>query len=165
MVGSNSTSTVLQKAILVQRGCGAILRDENGNCKEMIVVPIGSQTNHKEKAMATLQGILLAKICNCPYLWIEGDSNNIIKCLKGTSKPSWTINNIIKATKDLINTFEKCFISHIYREANGSTNWAANVAVIQHKMITWKGEEHIPDDVRTIIFKDRYNSTPKIING
>lgn len=35
-------------------GCGAILRDEKGNCKEIVVVPIGSQTNHKAKAMAAL---------------------------------------------------------------------------------------------------------------
>lgn len=131
----------------------------------MIVVPIGSQTNHKVEAMAALKGILLAKRWNCPYLWIEGDSNNIIKCLKGTSKTSWTINNITKATRDLIDTFEKCFISHIYHAANGSVDWAANVAVIQDKMIIWKGEENIPNDVRSIIFKDQYNSIPKIING
>lgn len=126
----------------------------------MIVVPIGCQTNHMAESMAALQGILLAKRWNCPYLWIERDSNNIIKCLKGISKPSWTINNIIKAARDLINTFDKCFISHIYRKANSPANWAANMAVTHNNMATWKGEKGLLNDVRSIIFMDRYNSTP-----
>lgn len=114
--------------------------------------------------MAALQGILLAKRWNCPYIWIEGYSNNIIKCLKGTSKPSWSINNIIKEAKDLINTFEKIYISHIYREANVSTVWAANAAVNQDEMITWQGEQGLLKEVRLIILKDRYHSIPKIFD-
>lgn len=66
-------------------GCGAILRDDKGICKGMVAVPIGIQTNHKAEVMAALQGIILAKKWNCTHLWIEGDSNNIIKCLNGTS--------------------------------------------------------------------------------
>lgn len=119
----------------------------------MIDVPIGSQTNHKAEVLAALQGILLTKRWNFPYIWIEGDSNNIIKCLKGTFKPSWSINNIIKATRDLINTFEKSYMSHIYREVNGSTDWAANAVVNQDEMITWKGEQGLLEDVRLIILR------------
>lgn len=130
----------------------------------MVVVPIGSQTNHKAEAMAALQAILLAKKWDFPFIWIERDSNSIIKCLKGTSKPSWSINNIIKSTKDLINTFEKSYKSHIYHEANGSANWATNTMVNKDEMITWRGEQGLLEDVKLIIFKDRYISTPKMFD-
>lgn len=146
-------------------GCGAILRDDRGICKEMVAIPIGTQTNHKAEAMIALQGILLAKKWNCPYLWIEGDSNKIIKCLKGTSKPSWSIHNIITSTIDLISTFKNCHISHIYWEANGSVDWAANAAVKSEEITMWMGERGLPKDVRQIISNERYRSTPKILDG
>lgn len=127
----------------------------------MVAVPIGIQTNHKVEAMAALQGIILAKKWNCTHLWIEGDSNNIIKYLNGTSQPSWSIHNIMFFAIDIIRTFKKCHISHIYQEANCSTDWAANMAVKNDAITTWIGESSLLGDVRQIIINERYQSTPK----
>lgn len=120
--GSNINFDGAAKGNLGPSGYGAILRGYRGICKGMIAVLIGTQTNHKAEAMAALQGIILAKKWNYPYLWIEGDSNNIIKCLNETSKPSWLIHNIIFSAIEIIRTLKKCHISHIYREANCSTD-------------------------------------------
>lgn len=139
---------------------GAILRDDRGICKGMIAFPIGIQTNHKVEAMAALQGIILAKKWNCTHLWIEGDSNNIIKSLNGTSKPSWSIHSIIFFAIDIIKTFKNCHISHIYREANCSADWAANVVVKNETITTWTGESGLLRDVRQIIINERYRITP-----
>lgn len=56
-----------------------------------------------------------------------------------------------KASRDLINTFKKFFISHIYHKANDPPDWEANVAVNHNKIVTWQGEEGLLDDIRSII--------------
>lgn len=69
-------------------------------------------------------------------VWLEGDCNNTIRCLKGISPPSWTISNIITKARDIIYSFENCHISHGYGEVNAIANWVANVAVRLDGMIT-----------------------------
>ena len=44
--------------------------------------------NHYAKASVALHAIKLALTIGIKNLWLEGDSLNIIKCLKGCSHPS-----------------------------------------------------------------------------
>lgn len=52
--------------------------------------------NHYVEASMALQAIKLALAMGIENLWLEGDSLNIIKCLKGCSHPSWTIANMVE---------------------------------------------------------------------
>ena len=101
-----------------------------------MAIPIGDQTNHVAEACTALHGLLYAKSMNLRKIWVEGDSLNIINCLNKITKPSWTINNIILKAIHIINSFETCIITHNFREANHTANWAANVAFFsEHKII------------------------------
>ena len=70
-------------------------------------------------SLATLHGLWYAKKLNLKRIWLEGDSLNIINCLKKKTTPSWTISNMINESIQIINSFEICVISHNFREANG----------------------------------------------
>lgn len=69
-------------------GCRGVIKDENGIFISIVVLPVGCQTNHLAKAIGAYQGLLLAKQLDCNKVWLEGNSNNIINCIKGLYKPS-----------------------------------------------------------------------------
>ena len=101
-----------------------------------MTIPLGSQTNHIVEASAALHGLIYAKSMNLRNIWVEGNSLNIINCLNKITQPSWTINNIIFKAINIINSFQTCIITHNFREANRTSNWAANVVYFSdHKII------------------------------
>ena len=69
------------KGNLGASGCGVILHNKNGNMVKVMVVSLGSQTNHLAKVMG-LYGLRIAVKCSYKWLWIEGDSLNILNCFK-----------------------------------------------------------------------------------
>ena len=54
----------------------------------MVTFPLGHQTNYYVEACVALQITKLAKEVGVKILWLEGDSNNIIKCIRGEHPPS-----------------------------------------------------------------------------
>jgi ribonuclease HI len=106
------------KGILGQAGCGGIIRNRFGVGVAAIFFPLGHQTNHFAKASAALHVIRVAENIGVRNLWLEGDSNNIIHCIRGETDPSWTISNIIEEIKAKIRLFDKVHISHVFQEAN-----------------------------------------------
>ena len=42
---------------------------------------------------------------------------NIINCLKVKSRPSWSIENIILETKNILKSIDDHYISHVYHES------------------------------------------------
>ena len=92
---------------------------------------------------------------------MEGDSLDIINCLNKITKPSWTINNIILNATYIINPFDKCVITHNYREANRTADWAANVACLSDHKIIWDYYESLPPDGRQFIDYDKWRCMQK----
>lgn len=85
---------------------------------------------------------------------IEGDSLNIINCLKQGAPPSWSINNFIVDIISFCGEFEEIYISHPYREVNVMADWLANYGVSSTKM--WGEDEVLPIDLSTLIINDRH---------
>ena len=56
------------------------------------------------------------------YLWMEGDSLNIINMLNDKTPSTWTIEDSIMEIKALMANFEKVIFSHSYREGNVVAN-------------------------------------------
>ena len=84
----------------------------------------------------------MAKEVGIKSLWLEGDSNNIIKFLRGEHPPSWSIKNMMEETKNILLFFENVFVSHVYHEVNMATDWMANETVrrdISHKWPSGEG--------------------------
>ncbi|XP_057833028.1 uncharacterized protein LOC131043812 [Cryptomeria japonica] len=110
-------------------GCGGVIQNWVGFCIKVVAFPLGNQTNHLAEVLGILQAIKLAHNLGMKLLWLEGDSKNIINCLLGKYQPSWTIKNSIDSAREIIEGFDQCYISHDYREANRSVDWATNEAV------------------------------------
>ena len=110
-------------------GSGGVIRNENGDGIVAFSLPLGFQTNHFVEANAVCNVVKLAFEVGVTNLWLEGDSNNIFKCILGSSYPSWTISNLIDETRETLTKFNRVLVSHIYREANPVANRLANIKV------------------------------------
>lgn len=56
------------------------------------------------------------------YLWMEGNSLNIINMLNGKNLTTWSIEDRVTKIKTLMDKFEKVIFSHIYSEGNTVAN-------------------------------------------
>lgn len=126
---------------------------------------MGSQTNHLAVAMVGYQTLSLDKSMGFTKVWLEGDSNNIVQCLKGLSSPSWTIKNIISQAKEIINSFKLCVVSHNYRETNTVADWAVNMAVRADHTMSWRGELDLPHEVCALLIYDRVYGYEGVISN
>lgn len=52
------------------------------------------------------------------YLWMEGDSLNIINMINSKSLITWSIEASMMEIKTLMDKFEKVIFSHSYNEGN-----------------------------------------------
>ena len=92
-------------------------------------------------------------------LWLEGDSLNIINCILGVTKPSWTIESIIEDLKLDLNKFKNYHVSHVYREANTVADWFANEAVACNSVMTWGSNNDFPVAATELIRKEKIHGT------
>lgn len=140
-------------------GCGGVIRNSSGEGIATFASPLGTQTNHMAEARAASRVVNLAFEAGVTKLWLEGDSNNIIKILNGISSPSWMIANIITETRVTLSKFESVHITHMYREANSVADWFANKGVVEAKNMTWHAGENFPTDAKSLMDYDKISGT------
>ena len=121
--------------------------------------PIGHQTNHLAEASAARLTVKLALDSGIEQLWLEGDSLNIINCILGVTKPSWTIESIIEDLKMDFRKFKNYHVSHVYREANVVADWFANAAVTCNSMMTWGNNNNFLAAAMELIRKEKIQGT------
>ena len=97
-------------------------------------------------------------------LWLEGDSNNIIKCINGSSHTSWSIANLIDDTRETLAKFNRVHITHVFREANPVADWFTNKGVGADIKMTWQSGKSFPVDVTSLIELDNIQGSMKKIN-
>lgn len=85
-------------------------------------------TSHLAEARAVYVGVNLYKDITVKKLLVEGESLNIINCLKGKAKLSWKVTNILKDTLKMLDleSFEEYEVIHVLREGNTAADWLAN---------------------------------------
>jgi ribonuclease HI len=98
-------------------------------------------------------------------IWLEGDSKNIVDCIKGITQSSWTISNIIEETRANLKKFEKAHITHIFREANPMADWLANDGVRKERKKTWLLGRDLPCEAKSIINHDKIMGSTAEIKG
>ena len=135
--------------------CGGIIRNNHGIGIAALSYPIENQTNHFAKASATYHTTKLALKEGINNLWLEGDSLNIINCLKGVVSPSWKIQNLIEETRIDLGKFKKVHIGHVYREANPTANWFSNKVVRRNMTMCWNHHDLFPTAVNEILLLQR----------
>ena len=144
-------------------GSGGVIRDENGDGIAAFSLPLGLQTNHFAEANAACNVVKLAFEIGVTNLWLEGDLNNIIKCIIGNSHPSWSIANLIDETRETLAKFNRVHVTHIFWEANPVADRFANIGVGADRKMTWHPENRMLADVKSLIDLDKIQaSTEKI---
>lgn len=103
--------------------------------------------------------VKLALDLRIEQLWLEGDSLNIINCILGVTKPSWTIESIIEDLKMDLRKFKNYHISHVYHEANVIADWFANTAVTFNSVMTWGNNNHFSAAAMELIRKEKIQGT------
>lgn len=114
-----------------------------------------SQTSHFFEASAALNTLILAKSLNYEKLWLEGDSLNIIKCLKGESEPCWSIENIIMKAREIIASFKEIIIQHAFREQNSVADCLVNIGVYSDSQ-SIRHKEDLNLNIKELLRKDRH---------
>lgn len=88
------------------------------------------ETNNKAEYTGLYQGLLYAVENNIVCLHVKGDSNLVIKQIKGEYKvKSENIQTIYQDTKKLCIHFEKITFEHVYRKDNKRADELANLAL------------------------------------
>lgn len=67
-----------------------------------------------------------------------GYSLNIIKAIKGETKPPFSILSLIDQTRTMLKSLDNFSIDHIFREANSLADEVANLAVGGRTQEIWK---------------------------
>lgn len=143
------------KGNLGKAGYGGIARNFVGSFLVEVVGPLGSQTSHYAEASAALNTLIISKNLNHDKLWLEGDSLNIIKCLKGEIEPSWSIENIILKAMETIASFKVIIIEDAFREKNMVANCRVNLGINSKSQTIWHGED-VNMSIKELLGKDRF---------
>lgn len=134
---------------------GGIVRNFAGSCLVAVVGPLGNQTSHYVEASAALNTLIIEKNINHNNLWLEGDSLNIIMCLKGKTEPSWSIENIIFKAREIIASFKFIIIKHGFREQNLIADGLENFGVISKAQSIWYGKGNVNFNIKDLLRKER----------
>ena len=116
---------------------GVVIRNEFGEGVAVFSLLLGFQTNHFAEASVACHVVKLAFEVGVSNLWLEGDLNNIIKCINGNSHSSWLIENLIEETCETLAKFNRVHITHVFREANPVADWFTNKGVGSNQKMTW----------------------------
>ena len=143
------------KGNLGPSGCNGIIRNSYGEGIMAFSLPLGTQSNHFAEAKDAYEAIKLAFDMGFRWLWLEGDSKNIIDCIKCIIQPSWTISNIIEGTHAIMDKFERVYVTHVYREANFMADWFANDGVRRNELMIWKMGRKLLEEANNIINQEK----------
>jgi ribonuclease HI len=136
-------------------GCRGIIRNSSRGGILVVSFPLGHQTNHLVEASVARHIVKLALASGIKCLWLEGESLNIINCIKGHAPPSWMISNIIEDLRSNLGKFKRTFINHTYREANSVVDWFTNDVVTRNSVMTWKNGDEILAAVIELLRQDQ----------
>jgi ribonuclease HI len=102
--------------------------DDEITCKSVYVGD--KETNNKAEYTGLYEGLIYAVENNIVCLDVKGDSNLVIKQIKGEYKvKSENIQTIYKNTKELCSQFEQITFEHVYRKDNKRADELANLAL------------------------------------
>lgn len=79
---------------------------------------LGTASSILAEAKEIWYGLFFAKDLGITNLWIESDSEILVKCLNEDSTPPWSIEYIYNDIASYIKLLISCMVTHILREGN-----------------------------------------------
>jgi ribonuclease HI len=111
-------------------GAGYVIYKENDEIAYKSVYVGDKETNNKAEYSGLYEGLLCALQNNITRLHVKGDSNLVIKQMKGEYKvKSENILRIYQDTHKLCEQFEEITFEHVYRKYNQRADHLANQAL------------------------------------
>ena len=111
-------------------GAGYVIYKENDEIAYKSVYVGDKETNNKAEYSGLYEGLLCALQNNITRLHVKGDSNLVIKQMKGEYKvKSENILRIYQDTHKLCEQFEEITFEHVYRKDNQRADHLANQAL------------------------------------
>ncbi|XP_059069152.1 uncharacterized protein LOC131859432 [Cryptomeria japonica] len=120
----------------------------------VVALPLGTQSNHYAKASTAHIGLHMAKREGFTKVWLESDSLNTVNYLSGCTDPSWTIANLIKDCRDIINDLADFKILHVYREGNKVADLLVNLVVGYVVAKWWSRRDAFPKNLCELAYDD-----------
>lgn len=105
---------------------GGVIRDSIGNMVLGFALYLGIASSIFAETKAIWLGMLFAKQLELTDIWLESDSEILVKCLNGSIEPPWSVVHIYYDIVELINSFNSFKVSHIHREGNFAADGFAN---------------------------------------
>ena len=111
-------------------GAGYVIYKENDEIAYKSVYVGDKETNNKAEYSGLYEGLLCAIENNITRLHVKGDSNLVIKQMKGEYKvKSENILRIYQDTHKLCEQFEEITFEHVYRKDNQRADQLANLGL------------------------------------
>lgn len=111
-------------------GAGYVIYKENDEIAYKSVYVGDKETNNKAEYSGLYEGLLCAIENNITHLHVKGDSNLVIKQMKGEYKvKSENILRIYQDTHKLCEQFEEVTFEHVYRKDNQRADHLANLGL------------------------------------
>lgn len=111
-------------------GAGYVIYKENDEIAYKSVYVGDKETNNKAEYSGLYEGLLCAIENNITRLHVKGDSNLVIKQMKGEYKvKSENILRIYQDTHKLCEQFEEVTFEHVYRKDNQRADHLANLGL------------------------------------
>lgn len=118
----DSSTTSLVAASFIIRNCMRLYDNLHSQFWEIF-----DPYSRELKTMALLNNLNFASSKGFVNIEIEEDDLMVINIIKCIYKPPWKIQHLMREVIYIMTKFNKASITHIYREANSTTDWVANV--------------------------------------
>lgn len=107
------------------------------------------------EAKAIWLGLIFAQKLGIRRLWIESDSEAMVKCLNSSGISIWIIEYIINDILTIMKSFNFCQVSHILREGNSPADGHANWGVKNKSSCRFNSMLQLPKEIRGRLTMDR----------
>lgn len=116
-----------------------------------MVLHLGSQINHFVNAYVAYISLKMVVSRGFTKVWLEGNSLNIINCLKEKYTPSWMINRLFLESINILNLFNKYKVTHVFWEGNYVTDRLESLGVHYQIMLSWGINYKILEEIKMLI--------------
>ena len=122
-------------------GAGCILRNPEGQLLASAISAINQQIGVPEaEAKAILFGMTTAAALNYKEIYVQSDSQKIIKMLAQTHSPTTELGMLVEEIKCLSNSFVSCDFSFIPRSCNIPAHKLAKYSLKFNSSVVWLDE-------------------------
>lgn len=138
-------------------GFGGLLRDHRGFPIYAFVSKAYYDDVFLVELWAVWRGLVLASRLGFKYIWVESDSQSVVKTINRKQPFNARASTCLKHIWELLKTFKKCYITHAWRETNRAADYLSKMILDGSDVVLHPTD--FPDTLHHII-KDDMDGRP-----